>query len=452
MKQKNKRIFCGFFKGKYRKSLTGEMMLLLCKSMVIAVFFFALFYFGSKTILDFYFEDSDYLKRVENKRIEEFQKYITQNNISTKDTTLLTDWIHERNIPLVTISRKRELLYDSTYMARTPIGKTDADYLHKSWQYFHTVEFADGTADVLIYEGYEEKYYISVLVLSILLSVVVMLIIFVQGMKKRVIYIKALKEEIDMIGGGCLTHSIVIQGEDELAGLADGLNKMRMSLLETQEMEEKLRIAEEELVTGMSHDLRTPLTGLMTYLEIMRKQDENGEKIERKYIEKSFDKAVQMRTLSNQMFEYFLAKREQNILLNPPADWQSVTGDYLSEFVCSMQKAGLVVEYKNPGDVCAKIAINDDFWGRIFDNIISNFEKYADPSIPVKLNILFEEKWFGIRIENKIIDDWKEKRGNNIGMKNVCFMMKKMNGQCETQIHDGKYIVILWLPIKSEII
>lgn len=55
----------------------------------------------------------------------------------------------------------------------------------------------------------------------------------------------------------------------------------------------------------MSHDLRTPLTGLMAYLEILKKQQKEGA-VTQEYINKAFDRVLQIRDLSEQMFEYFL--------------------------------------------------------------------------------------------------------------------------------------------------
>lgn len=431
---------------RYKKSMTSELILLLGISILLSIVFFVAVYFSGKGILDFYFEDSQYLKHVEDKRASELQKYVSENSISTTDTKLLTEWIQERGIPLVTISRNRELLYDSTYTARNPIDQTDSQYLHTTWQYFHKIKFADGSADVLIYEGFEEKYYVILLVISILLSVILMLFLFMKGIQKYINYIRLLKDEIDLIGGGCLTHSIKVQGDDELASLAAGLDHMRFSLLKTHDMEEKMRVAEEELVTGMSHDLRTPLTGLMTYIEIMRKQEENGQKIEGKYLNKAFEKALQMRTLSDQLFEYFLAKRGQEIELEPPKEWNSVIGDYLSEFVYLIQNEGFLVEYKTLENMEHTVSINNDFIGRIFDNLFSNIKKYGDKNMPVVINIMLINKEIGIRIENTIGSN-TQYSGSGIGINNINFMMKKMNGRFETNKTKKKYYCTIWFPI-----
>ncbi|URW85727.1 hypothetical protein M5E86_19185 [Blautia wexlerae] len=66
--------------------------------------------------------------------------------------------------------------------------------------------------------------------------------------------------------------NVTVQGTDEIAQLASGLEHMRQTLVKKEQIEYDLKSAQEKLVLGMSHDLRTPLTGLMAYLEILKKQ------------------------------------------------------------------------------------------------------------------------------------------------------------------------------------
>ncbi|WP_346937045.1 histidine kinase dimerization/phospho-acceptor domain-containing protein [Clostridium sp.] len=100
-----------------------------------------------------------------------------------------------------------------------------------------------------------------------------------------------LKSEIKILEGGNLTHEITINGDDELSSLAQGINEMRKSFIGRLESEDKARLANSELITAMSHDLRTPLTVLVGYLDIIKynkyKTDENL----RQYIHNSREKA-----------------------------------------------------------------------------------------------------------------------------------------------------------------
>ena len=64
-----------------------------------------------------------------------------------------------------------------------------------------------------------------------------------------------------------------------------------------------MKSAQDQLVLSMAHDLRTPLTGLMTFLEIARKQNSLNECTD--YISKAYVKTTQIRDLSNQLFDFF---------------------------------------------------------------------------------------------------------------------------------------------------
>lgn len=421
---------------------------LLFVGLLLAVSVFLALFFGSKIALDCYFEDSDYLRKVESKRIASLQKYVTDNNLSPMDADMLSSWAVEQNINYFTISRKRELLFDSSYMARLPLGETDDEFLHYTWQYMHTVSFRDGDADVLIYEGFESKYYVIALVFCILLSVFVLLFLLINGVQQEVKYIKVLKEEIDVIKGGCLEHEIEVKGEDELAQLAYGLNQMRISLRETNQKEEEMRVAQDELITGMSHDLRTPLTGLMTYLEILKQEEKEKKKISSRYIEKAYDKSLQIRTLSDQMFEFFLARKEDKLTLEQPQNIEYIFSDVLSDMVIFLQSTGFCVNTEAIEWRTVKIRVNMDYISRIINNILSNIQKYADASSDVVLSCLYEENLVGIAVVNKKLSKDEYVRGTGIGTKNIELMMKKMSGEVQIEEENSDYKIIIWFPFQ----
>lgn len=89
---------------------------------------------------------------------------------------------------------------------------------------------------------------------------------------------------------------------------------MRCAIKERQQKEEEAGKANRELVTAMSHDLRTPLTSLLGYVDIlqMEKGEDRGQ--QRKYLNSIRDKAYQIKELSDKLFEYFIVygrKREE---------------------------------------------------------------------------------------------------------------------------------------------
>lgn len=220
---------------------------------------------------------------------------------------------------------------------------------------------------------------------------------------------------------------------------------MRQTLIQREQSEQELRAAQEKLVLGMSHDLRTPLTGLMTYLEILKKQQKNRI-VTDEYIQKSLDKVIQIRNLSDQMFECFFVNSQHKVELEEPEDIFSAFGDYLSELCVLLEDEGFTVDTEmlewNP----AAVRINTDLFGRIMNNIISNIEKYASRNNPIQVQILYEEKYVGILIRNTVAQTEQTAHKTGIGLQNISVMMEHMQGYLEASEKDRKYCMILHFP------
>lgn len=110
--------------------------------------------------------------------------------------------------------------------------------------------------------------------------------------------------------GGDLDHPITIQGDDELALLATSLDGLRLTLRQQQAEEAQAAAKVKSLITEMSHDLRTPLTTLLLYTEILRHHKYETEAQQDEYLAKIDGKARQIKQLSDNLFEYALVTRD----------------------------------------------------------------------------------------------------------------------------------------------
>lgn len=425
-------------------SLTGKMVKRLLCSLFAGLFVFFVFYIGSYQKLKVYFFNTGYFYQAEVERVENFQKFVKDNRISTSDSTKIRKWVEERNIREFMISRENYLLFDISYEGEIlPGGKKISN---TRWKNYHLVTFHDGNAYVYVYEGAAEKYYRILLTVAVFLGLSTCLGIFVSGMQMDVKYIQRLQKEVEIISGGNLEAQVTIEGQDELAGLAAGLDRMRMTLKKKEQTENELRMAQKKLVLGMSHDLRTPLTGLLTYMEILKKQEREG-KVQRKYIEKAYDRIIQMRTLSDEMFEYFLVNSRQDISLEEKETIISAFGDYLSEFCVLLEDEGFLVDTEAMEWKEVYVRLNIDYFGRIINNIISNLEKYGDKSEQVRLAIVYCEDTVGIIVKNKSISERKEGQGTGIGISNISMMMEQMGGTAEVEQGKNTYALTLYFPV-----
>ena len=405
-----------------KDSLTGKMVRRLVRGLLAGLFVMGLLYFGGKGCLQQFFFNTGYIYKRESQRAEELQNYVDKNCLKAVDHKQLKQWATQRNIREFTVSRDKWLLFDVSYDGiLTPGSREITDF---SWKVFHTIKFADGNADVYLYEGFADKYYDILAGISVIVGFVVCTGIFSYEMQEDLKYIQCLKEEVDVISKGNLQEHVTVTGNDELAQLGGGLERMRQTLIQKEQSEQELRAAQEKLVLGMSHDLRTPLTGLMTYLEILKKQQKNRI-VTDEYIQKSLDKVIQIRNLSDQMFEYFFVNSQHKV---------------------ELEDEGFTVDTEmlewNP----AAVRINTDLFGRIMNNIISNIEKYASRNNPIQVQILYEENYTGILIRNTVAQTEQTAHKTGIGLQNISVMMEHMQGYLEASEKDKEYCVILYFP------
>lgn len=121
----------------------------------------------------------------------------------------------------------------------------------------------------LIYSDFTYKYYVWGTVCAFMCASIIFVAIFISSIGKLISYICKLENDIQILEGGNLEYEVTEQGNDELTSLAKSMNRMRVSFREQMEREQALHQAHQHLITEMAHDLRTPLTGIMLYTEIL---------------------------------------------------------------------------------------------------------------------------------------------------------------------------------------
>ena len=409
-----------------------------------ALMVFLALFFLSNRLLDHYFSVSSFIYDAENPYINDLNTYIEKENLSATDTVKLNEWAYKKRISHFVISRDRHLLYDSAYSEVLLPGQSEAAFLNYNWMYFHTVSFADGDADVYLYANFDTKFYFLVWMLDTFLSVCLWIVILALGIRREVSYIQQLSQSVQKIEHGSLNATVSVKGADELGRLALGLDQMRLSLIEKEQNEKNMKSAQDKLVLGMAHDLRTPLTGLMTFLEIARKQETPEETFF--YLDKAYDKSLQIRSLSDQLFDFFLINSEKQIHLEEPESAESALGDYLSELCALLQMDGFSVSIEHLSWEPMQIQICTDYMGRIMDNLVSNIKKYADQESPVMLFSSYTDSGICITLKNRISIPNQFVHGTGIGTKNITSMMEQMHGSCNISITETDYAISLFFP------
>ena len=423
--------------------LTVRFGALLLMALLSATVLFLLLRFGGAVFLESYFEKTGFQQRCNEKRISNLQAFIDKQELSTRDTAQITKWAKTQPLILLEIYRANVLLYSSYAPEEALENETEAP--HYSWVSYYEVSFADGKAEIVIYADDSYHFFTLLTIIALGLSVLMFLGIFLFSCQSMIRYICELNEEIQAMEGGDLDVSVSVRGDDELASLAKSLDSMRRAFKAQKEHEAEMFQAHQTMITQMSHDLRTPMTVLQIYTDILKYNRCKPEQVN-DYLIKIDRKVAQMKQLSENLFEYSLISREQKIVLKGPMLFREAIHDLLSEVVTALSEQGFSfdIQLDWPQE---KVCVHPPYLKRIMDNVTSNISKYAakDSALQVKVGSLGRMVY--LSIQNQIASRDAEQEGTHIGITNIRAMMEKMDGECKIKSSETVFRMELCFPV-----
>ena len=208
-----------------------------------------------------------------------------------------------------------------------------------------------------------------------------------------------------------------------------------------------MRAANSQLVTAMSHDLRTPLTSLMAYLELLDRDKANDEAQRKHLIHHSLSKVQSTKEMADKLFEYFLvytSEWEQPEFELVDAD--EVMLHYWQEYAFSLESRGYTVHtrfYPLQG----QMAVNTALLQRAFDNLFGNLLKYADDRQPIDVAIRRVNNEVQLCVTNTVSPARNQRQSTNIGL-NTCKRILSMHNGSFRSCEEGTiFSVELSLPL-----
>ena len=420
-----------------RNSLYVQLFLLLLAAIGLSsVVFLILNHIGDEQI-ERLLSNGEYIESKNEEYASKFQEYVNENELSSRDSSALSEWIKKQEILSLSVYKDGIQVFDSAYPDQEiwELEIAGGDY---TWLSYHPIRFSDGNASILITGLYGYRLSGYVLIMEICISFLVFLIVVFWGVRKKLAYILKLSNEVEILEGGSLDYPITIKGEDELAVLAKGLDSMRRSFQDMMRREEEIVRQNQRVVTEMSHDIRTPVTSIMLYTEILKKEQYDDEKQGKEYLDKIERKAGQLRQLTDHLFEYALFAGEQETVLEEPEQFDLLFYDLISETCHYLEQKGFRIDLQVQWPE-EKIRICSDYVMRIMDNITSNIVKYADPRFPVRIASIQENGQIGFCIENHIYNSDTVQESTGIGIQNMKNMMRKMSGECRVEQENDRF-------------
>lgn len=205
--------------------------------------------------------------------------------------------------------------------------------------------------------------------------------------------------ELHYIANGHFDHRISFRVRTDLQRVIDSINLLVDSTVNSIEEERAIEKSKDELITNVSHDIRTPLTSIIGYLGLLKTGTTSPED-QKKYIDIAYTKAEQMKSLANDLLEYTTLKSTNTTLNLAPLHIYSMLEQVEAGFELEAGKKGITFEIESrPKNLTIKA--DAEKLVRVYNNLITNALKYGTGATKIKLIAnLVNNKQVELRIEN----------------------------------------------------
>lgn len=393
---------------------------------------------GGRKLVDSENEKKEILSKIKNKRL--LENYQKSQEAESGDTTeeVTTEAVKAETTATEAVT---------TETATTEVSLPEKDEVELAAQYqnyaFYPVRFADGLYDVCIVDYSEKKvYYISMIIgFLVCMFLYVALIMFYNGRIVR--RVRRLTHEVSKIKNDNIQAEITKSGNDEIYILAENIDSMRNSIIQQMSKEEEAWQANRDLVTAMAHDIRTPLTVLNGYLELLQEGAFESDEEYQQYIETCVDKAGQLKDLSDKLFRYFFVYSGHTDKLKMEMfDAKELFQQMVGEYIILLEEKGITFHRKTDA-ASLKIAVDVSYLKRLFDNIFTNIRKYSDYGKPVDVIYEVSEHTVKLVISNYIRKDRNGAESTRIGIKTCEKIAQEMNISFSVKEERRRYTVTL---------
>lgn len=192
---------------------------------------------------------------------------------------------------------------------------------------------------------------------------------------KRTGYFNRIVRHTTELAQGNLEPDLPVVGKSALATLASNVNTLKYGVKASRRAQAKSERLKTELITNVSHDLRTPLTSIISYTELLKTPDLSEEDRE-SYVQIIDRKAKRLKVLIDDLFEASKMASGSIELMKERVDLVQLLEQTLAEHNEAISQSTLQFRVTKPDKPVYAIVDGQKLW-RVFDNLIVNILKYS---------------------------------------------------------------------------
>lgn len=238
-----------------------------------------------------------------------------------------------------------------------------------------------------------------VILIYVVFGIGIFTVTFLLLQEKSMRYIARISDAMHSISEGDLNITVDIEGDDEFSVMAASLNKMVGDLKDLMDKERESERTKNELITNIAHDLRTPLTSITGYLELLSGETKLDLEVQKKYIGIAYVKTKRLEKLIEDLFGFTKLNYGKMSMHVAKVDVMKLLSQLLEEFYPSFVDKNL--SYELQSNVPAMVITADgNLLARLFDNLINNAIKYGADGKRILVKVNGDEEQVTISVVN----------------------------------------------------
>lgn len=227
---------------------------------------------------------------------------------------------------------------------------------------------------------------VFIVFIILLLSIILVSVIAARSITKPM---NMLVKGVNEISEGNLEYKIDYDSTNEIGTTVKAVNALSAQLYKSIQQRNDAENQRKQMVAGIAHDLRTPLTSVKGYLEGLRDGIANTPAKKEQYLQTIYSSTLDMERLLNELQTMSRLERGNIVLEQEPININDFLIDYVEEMTFVADKQNFILEYNQPAekDRNAMVMLDAGRFSRVLMNIISNSIKYSSKAYQGKISI-----------------------------------------------------------------
>lgn len=283
------------------------------------------------------------------------------------------------------------------------------------------------------------------------LMIMALIIVSTYLAYSKVIQFQKIQEGLKIVREGDYDYKIKLEGNGEFRQVSEDINEITSGLKLAVQNEVKSEKLKTELITNVSHDIKTPLTSIVSYIDLLKREGVNSENA-MKYLDILERKSDRLKTMTEDLFE---AAKATSGNIEPDFERvhiNSLIEQLLGELDEKIQESKLTFKVIAENEKVFAYA-DGNLLGRVMENLLSNIFKYALPESRVYIEISQDEDIITVSFKNisayelnipvdelmerfKRGDEARSSEGSGLGLAIAKSLMEVQEGRLEINI-DG---------------